>query len=101
MKTKDLLLHTSISTGAVRSISWWLSRLLLVHQKLVDQLSSSLFNLLQVSSRESLRHFGALENVLNYWGTKLSEEDASTIVSVLCLEVGIMELTYARVDSSR
>ncbi|CAI9108484.1 OLC1v1008082C1 [Oldenlandia corymbosa var. corymbosa] len=100
MKTKDLLLHKSISTGAVRSISWWLLRLLLVHQKLLDSLSSSLFDLLQVSSRESLHHFGALANVKNYWGLELSEEDASSMVSVLHLEVGIMELIYARVDSS-
>lgn len=92
---KDTLPHSSISTGAVRSISWWLFRSLLIHQKLMDQLSSSLFNLLQVSSCESLLHFGALGNVLNYLDTKLSEEDASTIVSVLHLEVGIIDLICA------
>ncbi|XP_027117166.1 uncharacterized protein [Coffea arabica] len=101
MKTKDLLLDSSITTAALRSICWWLARVLLIHQKLLDECSSTVFDLLQVYSHESLRHFGSLGKVTNYWGQRLSEEDALTIVSMLHLEVGMMEVTYARVDSSR
>ncbi|KAL3507166.1 hypothetical protein ACH5RR_032548 [Cinchona calisaya] len=101
MKTKDLLLDISITINAVRSICWWLARVLLIHQRLLDERSSSLFDLLQVFSRESLQHFGSPEKVTDYWGPKLSDEDTLSIVSMLHLEVGIMELTYARVDSSR
>lgn len=101
MKTKDLLLSSSITTVAVRSICWWLARVLLIHQKLLDAWSSILFDLLQVFSHESLQHFDSLGKVTNYWGQRLSEDDALTIVSMLHLEVGMMELTYARVDSSR
>lgn len=100
-KTKDLLLDIDISTNAVRSICWWLARLLLIHQRLLDERSSSLFDLLQVFSRESLELFGSLGKVTNYWGPNLSENDALTVISMLHLEVGIMELTYGRVDASR
>ncbi|CAN4112928.1 unnamed protein product [Withania somnifera] len=102
MRTKDLLSEGNDSgADGARSISWWLARLLIIQQKLLDDRSSSLFDLLQVSTRESLQHIGSLEKIRYYWASLISEEDASAIVSMLHLEAGIMELTYGRVDASR
>ncbi|XP_010323345.2 uncharacterized protein [Solanum lycopersicum] len=102
MRTKDLLSEGSNSgVDGARSISWWLARLLIIQQKLLDDRSSSLFDLLQVFMRESLQHIGSLEKTRYYWASLISEEDASAIVSMLHLEAGIMELTYGRVDASR
>lgn len=101
IKLKDMLSEGRVpSTYCVSSISWWLSRLLLIQQRLLNERLSSLFDLLQVYMRESLCHFGSLENVMNYWGPELLEEDALNIESMLHLEVGIMELLYGRIDSS-
>lgn len=102
MKAKDLVFEGSISSAyGIRSISWWLARVLLVEQRILDELSSSLFDLLQVSMGETLRHFGTLEHVANYWGDELGNEEAADIVSTVHLEAGIMEQTYGRVDSCR
>ncbi|XP_055822601.1 uncharacterized protein LOC129891315 [Solanum dulcamara] len=102
MRTKDLLSEGNDSrVDGARSISWWLARLLIIQQKLLDDRSSSLFDLLQVFMRESLQHIGSLEKIRFYWASLISEEDASAIVSMLHLEAGIMELTYGRVDASR
>ncbi|KDP35721.1 hypothetical protein JCGZ_10493 [Jatropha curcas] len=102
MKTKDLLFEGSMSSiYGIRSISWWLARVLLVQQRTLDELSSSLFDLLQVNMGETLNHFGALEQIASYWGVKLHDEEASRIVSMLHLEAGIIEYTYGRTDSCR
>ncbi|OIS97025.1 PREDICTED: tetratricopeptide repeat protein 27 homolog isoform X1 [Nicotiana attenuata] len=102
MRTKDILSEGNDSgMDGARSISWWLARLLIIQQKLLDDRSSSLFDLLQVFTRESLQHIGSLEKVKDYWASLISEEDVLTIVSMLHLEAGIMELTYGRVDASR
>ncbi|CAK9187948.1 unnamed protein product [Ilex paraguariensis] len=102
MRTKDLLLEGSIqSMDGVNSISWWLARILLLQQRLLDERSSSLFDLLQVFMNETLGNFGSVEEVVGYWGSKLREGEARTIVSMLHLEVGIMEHIYGRTDSSR
>lgn len=102
MKAKDLLFEGSISSAyGIRSISWWLARVLLIEQRILDELSSSLFDLLQVSMGETLQHFGTLEHVANYWGDELGNEEAADIVSTVHLEAGIMEQTYGRVDSCR
>lgn len=102
MKAKDLVFEGSISSAyGIRSISWWLARVLLVEQRILDELSSSLFDLLQVSMGETLRHFGTLEHVANYWGDELGNEEAADIVSTVHLEAGIMEQTYGHVDSCR
>ncbi|KAG6736827.1 hypothetical protein POTOM_060274 [Populus tomentosa] len=50
---------------------------------------------------ETLRHFGTLEHVANYWGDELGNEEAADIVSTVHLEAGIMEQTYGHVDSCR
>ncbi|KAL2459841.1 Protein prenylyltransferase superfamily protein [Forsythia ovata] len=102
MRTKDLLFEGSVtSIGGVRSISWWVARLLFSQQRLLDERSSFLFDLLQVFMRESLCNFGTLEKAKDYWGPKMLDEDALNILSMLNLEMGIMELYYGRVDASR
>ncbi|XP_031123423.1 tetratricopeptide repeat protein 27 homolog [Ipomoea triloba] len=100
MSTKDLLLEGNVSSS-MKSISWWLARLLLFQQKLLDDRSSTLFDLLQVYTIESLNQFGTSEKARDYWNSEISSEDALTIVSALHLEAGIMELTYGRTDSSK
>ncbi|KAL7175862.1 hypothetical protein ACSBR2_029439 [Camellia fascicularis] len=102
MRMKDLFSEGKVSvTDGTRSISWWLARLLLLQQRILDERSSSLFDLLQVYTCESLQCFGTLEKVTSYWGSKLHKEEASTILSMLYLEAGIMEHTYGRADKSR
>ncbi|CAN6555577.1 unnamed protein product [Malus baccata var. baccata] len=102
MKVKDLLFEASVpSTYGIRSISWWLIRITLLHQRILDDRSSSLFNLLQVCTNETLNHFGTLEKVTSYWGNNLQNGEGSSLVSTIHLEAGMMEYTYARVDSCR
>ncbi|PQQ16533.1 tetratricopeptide repeat protein 27 homolog [Prunus yedoensis var. nudiflora] len=102
VKMKDLLFDGSVpSTYGIRSISWWLIRITLLHQRILDDRSSSLFNLLQVFTSETLNHFGTLEKVTTYWGNNLRNGEGSSLVSMIYLEAGIMEYTYARVDSCR
>ncbi|ONI20710.1 hypothetical protein PRUPE_2G030300 [Prunus persica] len=102
MKMKDLLFDRSVPcTYGIRSISWWLIRITLLHQRVLDDRSSSLFNLLQVFTSETLNHFGTLEKVTTYWGNNLRNGEGSSLVSMIYLEAGIMEYTYARVDSCR
>lgn len=49
MKTKDLLSDaTVLPVNGIRTISWWLTRLLLMHQRILDERSSSLYDLLKV-----------------------------------------------------
>lgn len=74
---------------------------MLLQQRMLDERSSSLFDLLQVYTLETLQCFGTSEKVKSYWGTELQEGEAATIVSMLHLEAGMMDHTYGRVDSSR
>ncbi|GAY69143.1 hypothetical protein CUMW_269760 [Citrus unshiu] len=49
IKTKDLLFDaTALPVNGIRTISWWLTRLLLMHQRILDERSSSLYDLLKV-----------------------------------------------------
>ncbi|WOG90974.1 hypothetical protein DCAR_0310221 [Daucus carota subsp. sativus] len=101
MRIKDWLLDESLAPPyGLQSISWWLVRLLLIQQKVLDELSSYMFDLLQVFMRESSNHFGTMEKVVSYWGANFPEEEAQTIVAMLYLEMGIVEHIYGRVDSS-
>ncbi|KAL8127597.1 hypothetical protein AgCh_014485 [Apium graveolens] len=101
MRIKDWLLDESFASPYdLQSISWWLVRLLLIQQKVLDELSSYMFDLLQVFMRENSNNFGSVVNVVSYWGAKLPEEEAQTIVAMLHLEMGIVEHIYGRVDSS-
>ncbi|TYI42694.1 hypothetical protein ES332_A01G117000v1 [Gossypium tomentosum] len=102
LKTSDLLFEASfMSTFKIRSISWWLFRALLIHQQILDERSSSLFELLQVFKGETLGHFGSLEKVTSYWGAQLQDGEASTIVSMVHLEAGVLEYIYGRLDPCR
>ncbi|KAK9191300.1 hypothetical protein WN943_019912 [Citrus x changshan-huyou] len=79
MKTKDLLFDaTVLPVNGIRTISWWLTKLLLMHQRILDQRSSCLYDLL-----------------------KLHDIDPSEFVSTFHLEAGLLEHIYRRVDSCR
>ncbi|CAI0460139.1 unnamed protein product [Linum tenue] len=102
MRTKDLLFEGNVSsTFGIGSISWWLSRVLLTEQRVLSEPSSSLFDMLQLYVGETLDHFGTVEKVINYWGDKLLDEEASAVVAIAHLETGIMQQLYGRVDSGR
>ncbi|PKI44405.1 hypothetical protein CRG98_035208 [Punica granatum] len=102
MKIRDLLSQGHISSSdSLQSISWWLARVILLQQRIMDERSSFLFDLLQVFMGESLYNFGTLERVSSYWGSKLFKEEISAIVSMVHLEAGIGEYTYGRTDSCR
>ncbi|KAM7267769.1 hypothetical protein ACFE04_009935 [Oxalis oulophora] len=102
MRINDLLFEGSDSTMfGIRSISWWIVRVLFTHQKILDERSSHLFDMLHVFMGATLTHFGTLEKVTSYWGTKLIDEERATIVSMIHLEAGLLEDIYARVDSCR
>ncbi|KAI3702710.1 hypothetical protein L6452_28460 [Arctium lappa] len=80
--------------------SWWLARVLLVQQKLLDSHSSVLFEKLQELILETLAHLGDFNKVSSYW--KDAEEGIlSEIVSMVHLEMGIIDFRYGRVDSSK
>lgn len=102
MKMNDLLFKGSVSCEyGIRSLSWWLARVTLLHQRILDDRSSSLFDLLHVFTSETLNHFGTLEKVTSYWGNKLRNGEGLELVSLIHLEAGMMEYIYARVDSCR
>lgn len=102
LKTRDVLFEESlVSALKIRSISWWLLRTLIIHQQILDERSSTLFELLQVFKGEISSHFGSLEKVTSYWGTQLQDGEASTIVSMIHLEAGVLEYIYARLDPCR
>lgn len=101
-KAKDLSMEGRDSClSGTQSISWWLCRLILLQQRILDELSSSLYDLLQVCKKETLNQFGELDYVINYWGSLLCEGEAAKVVSMAQLEAGILEHKYGRVDSSR
>ncbi|GLT80646.1 hypothetical protein SLA2020_520750 [Shorea laevis] len=102
LKLRDLLFETSLSsTFGFRSISWWIFRVLFIHQRILDERSSSLFEILQVLVGETLDHFGTPEETTGYWGCKLQDGEALAIVSVVHLEAGVLEYIYGRVDSCK
>ncbi|XP_048138112.1 tetratricopeptide repeat protein 27 homolog isoform X2 [Rhodamnia argentea] len=102
VRTKDLSVHGTIaSVDGLQSMSWWLARVLFIHQRVLDERSSSLFDLLHVFGAESLHHFGNLEKVSGYWGPKLGDDEKKAIVSMVHLEAGMMEHSYGRIDSCR
>ncbi|OMO99583.1 tetratricopeptide repeat-containing protein [Corchorus capsularis] len=72
----------------------------LLQQRILNGQSSSLLNLLQVFKRDTL-HFGTLENVISYWGANLLDGEASTIVTVVHLEAGLLEYEYSQLEFCR
>uniref|UniRef100_A0ACD5U657 Uncharacterized protein n=1 Tax=Avena sativa TaxID=4498 RepID=A0ACD5U657_AVESA len=83
------------------SVSWWLCRLSMSQQNILDELSSSLFDQVQVHKNKMLTHFGELERVSSYWGSFLCDGEGSSLVSAALLEAGLVEYKYGRVDASR
>lgn len=101
-KTKDFLVDKKddASFTGFKSVSWWLSRLILLQQRILEDHTTSLFDLLQVLKAETMNYFGQAESVESYWGSLLHKEEAIRIVSMAHLEAGILEYTYGRVDQS-
>ncbi|KAI4994400.1 hypothetical protein ZWY2020_029448 [Hordeum vulgare] len=98
------LLFTSIQgldSSDCWSVQWWLCRISLSQQNILDELSSSLFDRVQVYKNEMLAHFGELEKVSSYWGSLLCDEEGFSFVSAVFLEAGIVEYKYGQVDASR
>nr|XP_045087891.1 uncharacterized protein LOC123495136 [Aegilops tauschii subsp. strangulata] len=97
------LLLTSIKSldSDLCSVSWWLCRLSMSQQNILDELSSSLFDQVQVYKNKMLAHFGELERVSSYWGSFLCDGEGSSLVSAALLEAGLAEYKYGRVDASR
>lgn len=98
------LLFTSIKSldsSDCWSVSWWLCRISISQQNILDELSSSLFDQLQVYKNKMLTHFGEHEKVSSYWGPLLCDGEDSSFVSAAFLEAGIVEYKYGRVDASR
>ncbi|XP_074269469.1 uncharacterized protein LOC141592626 [Silene latifolia] len=100
MKTRDLLFCETAIHGLATS-TWWLARLILLQQHILDECCSSLFDLLQVFMAECLSRFGDAENARSYWGALLDEDEALTIVSMVQLEAGLVERAFKRVDHAR
>ncbi|KAG2668551.1 hypothetical protein I3760_15G165800 [Carya illinoinensis] len=101
-RTKDISFGGDVSsTYGISSISWWLARIVFLQQRILDERSSSLFDLLHVYMGETQGHFDTSEKVTSYFGSSLRDGEASAIVSMVHLEAGIMEYTYGRLDSCR
>ncbi|CAN6975029.1 unnamed protein product [Brassica oleracea var. botrytis] len=98
LKLKDLY---ATETFELRSVSWWIARVLLIHQRVLHERSSSLFDMLQVYMAEALDYFGALEKVESYWAAKLLEGEVSSITSTIHLEAFVLQYIYGRVDPCR
>jgi len=96
MRMKDLSVDIRI-----RSLTWWLGRVLLLEQRILDERSSTLFDLLHAYMSEALQQFGTSEQVQSYWEVDLHDGESLAIVSLLHLEAGIMEYAYGRVDPCR
>ena len=101
-KVEDLLFSKkAMSARGFGTISWWMARILLMQQRILDERCSSLLDFLQVLIGESLNCLGDVEKVTSYWGALIDDEEASTIVSTLQLEAGLVEHTFGRVDHAR
>ncbi|KAL0672820.1 hypothetical protein Bca4012_000801 [Brassica carinata] len=98
LKLKDLY---ATETFELRSVSWWIVRVLLIHQRVLHERSSSLFDMLQVYIAEALDHFGDLQKVEPYWDDKLLEGEVSSITSTIHLEAFVLQYIYGRVDPCR
>jgi len=83
------------------SVSWWLFRISMLQQNILDELSSSLSDQVQVYKNKMLGYFGELEKVSTYWDSLLFDGEGSYFVSAAFLEVGIVEYKYGRLDASR
>ncbi|KAL8267583.1 hypothetical protein R6Q59_004927 [Mikania micrantha] len=90
----------SDNCGVFRTSSLWLARVLHIQQKLLDGHSSVLFEKLKVVIPETLANLGDLKKVSMYW-METEEAILSDIVSMVHLELGIIDFRYGHVDSSK
>ncbi|CAN6180041.1 unnamed protein product [Urochloa humidicola] len=97
----ELLLTSLQSLSDCWSVSWWLFRISMFQQNILDELSSSLYDQVQVYKNKVLDHFGDLEKVSTYWDSLLCDGEGFYFVSAAFLEAGIAEYKYGRVDASR
>ncbi|CAL5075675.1 unnamed protein product [Urochloa decumbens] len=97
----ELLLTSLLSLSDCWSVSWWLFRISMFQQNILDELSSSLYDQVQVYKNKMLDHFCELEKVSTYWDSLLCDGEGSYFVSAAFLEAGIAEYKYGRVDASR
>ncbi|KAL8196412.1 hypothetical protein R6Q57_024707 [Mikania cordata] len=86
--------------GDFRTSSLWLARVLHIQQKLLDGHSSVLFEKLKEVIPETLANLGDLKKVSMYW-METEEAILSDIVSMVHLELGIIDFRYGHVDSSK
>ncbi|KAG2398668.1 uncharacterized protein HKW66_Vig0088510 [Vigna angularis] len=98
---KMLLMRVKDLGSEMKSLPWWLARVLLVQQRILDERCSSLSDLLHVYMGEALQMFGSREQVESYWQDGLHDGESSGMISVIHLEAGIIEYVYGRVDSCR
>ncbi|KAK8993200.1 hypothetical protein V6N11_033303 [Hibiscus sabdariffa] len=66
-----------------------------------NQLMAAGSDLLSKFSYLQAYHFGSLEKVTSYWGDQLQDGEASTVVSMVHLEAGVLEYIYGRLDHCR
>ncbi|KAK1437672.1 hypothetical protein QVD17_03468 [Tagetes erecta] len=99
LKIRDHLLEND-NSFVFRTISLWLARVLLVQQKLLDGHSSVLFENLKEVVPEVLDNLGDVKKVAMYW-IGMEEAILSDIVSMVHLELGIIDFRYGYVDSSK
>ena len=85
MKTKDLLFDaTVLPVNGIRTISWWLTRLLLMHQRILDERSSSLYDLLKVLCMIYWKFLWLrLYNILALWKMLVLIGATSCMISIL------------------
>ncbi|QCE13580.1 superkiller protein 3 [Vigna unguiculata] len=98
---KMLLIRVKDLGVEMKSLWWWLARVLVVQQRVLNERCSSLSDLLHLYMGEALQTFGCREQVESYWQDDLHDGESSDIVSVIHLEAGIIEYVYGRVDSCR
>jgi hypothetical protein len=97
----ELLFTSLLNLSDCWTVSWWLFRISMFQQNILDELSSSLYDQVQVYKNKMLGHFGELEKVSTYWNPLLCDGEGSYFVSAAFLEAGIAEYKYGRVDASR
>ena len=88
------------------TLSWWAARVLLVHQRVLSELSPSLRKLLVPLAKLNLSRFGNPSTLdKSGWAYGLDSEKAKAacrIVSAeVLIEVGLMEITYGHLEEAK
>ncbi|KAJ3678632.1 hypothetical protein LUZ60_002435 [Juncus effusus] len=85
----------------IGTLNWWLFRVYFLQQRILDELSSTLLNELELYKNEILSQFGNFEKVSGYFGNLLLEGEGSVIACMACLEAANFEYKYCYVDRAR